>query len=202
LRPAQLAVLASALAGCVAFPPMRVGAGGGFTGQGAAVAPAAHLVANARPLALVSSLRDRSFDVSVGAFAQYESREELPYEHRFLAGPTTGVEGYPVRWPSADSVGRFVVGGELRALYHPASNSWGGFVVERVGMEIASYVEGCEVGGSSGGFGIGCGAGEGGIGIFAEVSEGYFDGSFRYSGVILVEVRIPAGFAGGIPFPK
>lgn len=191
-----------ALAGCLGIPPMKVVGGGGFSGKGASVVPAAHMGANLRPLAFDPALRDRRVDVTVGAFAEYADRGQDAFEQRLLAGPTTGVEGYPVTWPTPDTVGRLAIGGELRALYQPGVDSWGPFIAARIGVETAAYVEGCKLGSSKGGLYVGCAAGEGGIGVFAEVYQGLLDGALRYGGVLIVELRIPSGFVGGLPFPR
>lgn len=165
-------------------------------------APEAQLGVAAHPLATSPELRRRPVDVSLGGFASYDKRDGIATDKRWLVGPTTAVEGYPVRIDDGASLVRVVVGAEIRTLYSPGDDAWGPFVAHRLGIETVEYLTGCGASASSGGVGFACWEGEGGFGAFADFAVGSLEGKPRYAIGIGVEFRSPYALVFAIPFPQ
>ena len=197
-----------ALIGCAGLPPTRTA--GGIAASGTARERAALTgegSISVRPLSAFKALATRRAEFGVGVYGLYAGRSEgqEPEATRvtWLVGPTATVEGYPILQvdPWEGDVLRMVVGAEARTLYNAQQDAWGPFLSPRVGIEFASWVQGCEAQGSAQGIGVGCGVGEAGIGIFAEGQAGVIQEDVHYSIGLSVAVRAPAAVVGGIPFP-
>lgn len=200
-----IGVLALALtSGCLPFatPPMQgsVGAAAWRPSPATGPLPAVAVGARLRPLAFVPTMQNRPFDPGIGVTYMV-----APHEHRdadWQVGPTLGADAYPAAYVDGDFRARFVIGGELRALYQDLANSrasWGFGTAARLGVELVEWVDGC--GDSSGhrSFAFACGAGEGGGGFYAEGGLGYFGEGVSYALSLAVEFRLPGavGVVGG-----
>jgi hypothetical protein len=197
-----------ALSGCAGLPPTRTAGGlaaSGFAREQVALTGEGSI--SVRPFSAFKALAKRRAEFGVGVYGLYAGRSERdePDVTRatWLVGPTATVEAYPIMQvnPWEGDVVRMVVGAEARTLYNAQQDAWGPFLSPRVGIEFASWVEGCEAQGSAQGIGVGCGVGETGIGVFAEGQAGVIQEDVHYSIGLSVAVRTPAAVVGGIPFP-
>lgn len=191
-----------ATAGC-GIPPLRSSAAVAVAGgEDVSTATEAQLGTAVHAFGATPELHRRAVDVSVGAFAAYDKRDAIAPDKRWLVGPTTAVEGYPVRIDDGASLVRVVVGAEVRTLYSPGYDAWGPFLAHRLGIETIDYLNGCGASASSSGIGLACWEGEGGFGAFADVAVGSLEGKLRYSVGLGVEFRSPYALVFAIPFPK
>ncbi len=165
------------IAGCVGLPATRNSAGFAVSGSSVAeAAPTFEGEASVRPLGAFETLGDRPADAGVGVFFSYASRKDDragDLESTWLIGPTATAEGYPVMLGNG---ARVVAGGSIRTLYASTPDAWGPFAGPHVGVEITKYTEGCDSS-SDGGIWVGCGAGEAGLGAFANGQIGVIDGT-------------------------
>ena len=196
-----LLLLACLSAGCVGLPATRNSAG--FAVSGASLsepAPTFEAEVSVRPLGAFETLGDRSVDAGIGMFVSYASRDDGitgDQESTWLIGPSASAEGYPVTFGRG---GRVVAGGSIRTLHSSTAEAWGPFAGPHVGVEITEYTEGCDTS-TDQGIWLMCGAGEFGVGAYVNGQVGVIDGDIHYAAGASLSVRVPAGFAGGIPFP-
>lgn len=194
-------MLLALLTGCVGLPATRNSAG--FAVSGSSLedpAPTFEGEVSVRPLGAFETFGDRPADAGVGVFVSYASRDdgfEGDLESAWLIGPSASAEGYPVTFGDGS---RVVAGGSIRTLYASTLDAWGPFAGPHVGVEITEYTEGCDTSTDSG-IWLMCGAGETGVGAYANGQIGVIEGDIHYSAGVSVSLRVPAGFVGGIPFP-
>ncbi len=197
-----LGVASCSLAGCLAVPPIQWVGGVARTGGSASRAPyAATGAISVRPLGLFEKLRDRSVDVGVGATGLYEIGTTLRPDRNLVVGPSTALDMHPLVEPlGGPDRFRLVSGFDVGALYSPRTDSWGPNVGYRVGAELLTEVSGCDAELSHEGAFVGCGQGEGGVGLFATSSFGELDGAARYAFGLALSLRTPGGVVAGLPF--
>jgi hypothetical protein len=182
--------------GCLPFatPPMQgsVGAAAWRPSPATGPLPAVAVGARVRPLAFAPTMQNRPFDPGIGVAYMV-----APHEHRdadWQVGPTLGADAYPGAYVDGDFRARFVIGGELRALYQDLATtraSWGFGTAARIGLELVEWVDGCRDSSDSHSFAFACGAGEGGGGFYAEGGLGYFGDGVSYALSLTLEFRIP-----------
>ena len=193
------------LTGCFPFgvPPMQasVGAAAWRPSSTSGALPAVAVEGRIRPLAFVPTMQARPFDPGIGVVYSVAPHEDRDAD--WQVGPSFGTDAYPAAYVDGDFRARFVVGGELRALYQDLSErraQWGVGTALRTGIELMEWAEGCGEGTGHRSFAFACGAGEAGGGLYVEGALGYFATGTSYALTLALEFRIPAavGVVGGI----